>query len=124
MTNVKILWNQDDCLEKSKSKPKEKVRTLLGFNKPEKEETLENEDSGKVLFDGSRLLSFKIFDKDHILEKVTIVAQAPDGPLKVTLPISEKDRLDSGNFVHQMAARHMIQDLETNTKSYETSEKV
>ena len=124
LTNVKILWNQDDCLEKSKSKPKEKVRTLLGFNKPEKEETLENEDSGKVLFDGSRLLSFKIFDKDHILEKVTIVAQAPDGPLKVTLPISEKDRLDSGNFVHQMAARHMIQDLETNTKSYETSEKV
>ena len=124
LTNVKILWNQDDCLEKSKSTPKEKVRTLLGFNKPEKEETLENEDGGKVLFDGSRLLSFKMFDKDQILEKVTIVAQAPDGPLKVTLPISEKDRLDSGNFVHQMAARHMIQDLETNTKSYETSEKV
>ena len=125
LTNVKVLWNQDDD-ESEKAKPpmKEKVRTLLGFNKPKEEENLARDDGGKVLFDGSRLLSFKIFEKDQILEKVTIVAQAPDGPLKVTLPISDNDYLEAGNFVHQMAARQFIQDLETNNKSYEISEKV
>ena len=40
LTDVKILWNQDDFSENSKSTPKEQVRTLLGFNTPEKEETL------------------------------------------------------------------------------------
>jgi len=125
LTNVKVLWNQDDD-ESEKAKPpmKEKVRTLLGFNKPKEEENLARDDGGKVLFDGSRLLSFKIFEKDQTLEKVTIVAQAPDGPLKVTLPISENDYLEAGNFVHQMAARQLIQDLETNNKSYEILDKV
>merc|ERR1711988_1280529 len=122
LTNVKVLWNQDDETKKEKPATKDQVRTLLGFNKPE--ENIARDDSGKVLFDGSRLLSFKIFEKDQTLEKVTIVAQAPDGPLKVTLPISNKDYLEAGNFVHQMAARQFIQDLETNNKSYEISEKV
>jgi len=125
LTNVKVLWNQDDESKKAKPAMKEKVRTLLGFNKPEeKEENIARDDGGKLLFDGSRLLSFKIFEKDQTLEKVTIVAQAPDGPLKVTLPISDNDYLEAGNFVHQMAARQFIQDLETNNKSYEISEKV
>jgi hypothetical protein len=124
LTNVKVLWNQDDESENSKPAMKEKVRTLLGFNKPKKEENLTRDDGGKVLFDGSRLLSFKIFEKDQTLEKVTIVAQAPDGPLKVTLPISDNDYLEAGNFVHQMAARQLIQDLETNSKSYEILDKV
>merc|ERR1712008_292866 len=44
LTNVKILWNQDDFTEHTKSTTKEKVRTLLGFSEPEKEETLDNED--------------------------------------------------------------------------------
>jgi len=125
LTNVKVFWNQDDDSKKAKPAMKGKVRTLLGFNKPEeKEENITSDDSGKVLFDGSRLLSFKIFEKDQTLERVTIVAQAPDGPLKVTLPISDNDYLETGNFVHQMAARQFIQDLETNNKSYEISEKV
>ena len=122
-TNVKVLWNQGDITENAK--PKTKVRTLLGWKPEKEEENLAKDDgTGEVLFDGSRFLSFKIFDKAETLERVTIVGQTPDGPLRLTLPISENDHLEAGNFVHQMAARQMIQDLETKEISKKVEKKI
>jgi len=117
LTDLQILWNGIDKklqAKESEKKPKEQVRTLLGFNKPtfEDDQNLSDENQSEVLFDGARMLNFKLFAKDETLEKVVIVAQAPDGPLSVTIPITEKDHLEGGNFVHQMAARRRIQDIE------------
>ena len=65
-----------------------------------------------VLFDGSRMLSFKMFGKDEELKKVTIRAQAPDGPLSVTIDVTPDCHLESGKFLHQLAARRKIQEIE------------
>ena len=90
-------------------------RTLLGFNKPDLDGTSKKTSSPGVLFDGSRMLSFKIFDKEESLFNVTVAAHAPDGPLTVSIPIDSNCYLTSGKLVHQMAARRQIQDLEENS---------
>ena len=109
LTNVEILWNQKE--EEQSDLAPNKERTLLGFNKPDAKVTKATSSPG-VLFDGSRMLSFKIFDNDETLENVTIRAQAPDGPLSVSIPIDNECLLTSGKLVHQMAARRQIQNLE------------
>ena len=117
LTDLKVLWNgihKNLETKESEEKPKEQVRTLLGYNKPtsEDEQTVSDGNQSEVLFDGARMLNFKLFAKDETLEKVVIVAQAPDGPLSVTIPITAKDHLKGGNFVHQMASRRRIQEIE------------
>ena len=54
---------------------------------------------------------FKIFESDVKLDSVTVRAQAPDGPLSVEIKIESDCYLESGTFLHQMAARRQIQDL-------------
>ena len=61
------------------------------------------------------MLAFKIFGNDEDLVNVTITAQAPDGPLTVSIPIDINCYLTSGKLIHQMAARKLIQDLEENS---------
>merc|ERR1711963_273238 len=115
LTDLKVLWNGIDNnvnAKESEKKPKEQVRTLLGYNKPASEDEQTDGNQSEVLFDGARMLNFKHFAKDETLEKVVIVAQAPDGPLSVTIPITAKDHLEGGNFVHQMASRRRIQEIE------------
>jgi len=68
------------------------------------------------------MVSFKIFDHDETLENVTITAQAPDGPLSVSIPIGNESLLTSGKLVHQMAARRQIQDLEEENPEYVSEE--
>jgi hypothetical protein len=95
-----------------------KERTLLGFNKPDPKVTKEMTTCPGVLFDGSRMLAFKIFENDETLENVTITAQAPDGPLSVSISIDDECFLTSGKLVHQMAARRQIQELEDGNSEY------
>ena len=113
LTNVEILWNNKK--EHTSDTNLKKERTLLGFNKPVTDKTSKKTSTPGVLFDGSRMLAFKIFDKDETLVNVTITAQAPDGPLTVSIPIDNNCYLTSGKLVHQMAARRQIQDLEENS---------
>merc|ERR1719266_820194 len=114
LTNVEILWKKKK--ENNATAPLNKERTLLGFNKPETDQPFPSTSCPGVLFDGSRMLSFKIFDHDEIVENVTITAQAPDGPLSVEIPIGKENLLDSGRLVHQMTARKQIQELEENSE--------
>ena len=99
--------------KKNDTEPVPAVRTLLGFNKPVKKDD-EFEVGPAVLFDGSRMLMFKIFEKDIKLESVSVQAQAPDGPLSVKVPINQDCYLNGGKFLHQLAARRKIQDIEEN----------
>jgi hypothetical protein len=110
LTDVKIIWNDQRDDPKAESKPSG-IRTLLGFNKPEPPKVTPGENIG-VLFDGTRMLAFKLFDKKEKVEKVTVEALAPDGPLSLTIPITKDCMLEGGKFVHQMAARRFIQDIE------------
>merc|ERR1719225_364084 len=114
LTNVEILWNK--MKENNPTVPLKKVRTLLGFNKPETDQPIPSTSCPGVLFDGSRMLAFKMFDHDEIIENVTITAQAPDGPLSVKIDIGKENILESGRLVHQMTARKQIQELEENSE--------
>ena len=113
LTNVEISWNNEK--EETTDTTLKKERTLMGFNKPDPDATSKKTFSPGVLFDGSRMLAFKIFGNDEDLVNVTITAQAPDGPLTVSIPIDSNCYLTSGKLVHQMAARRQIQDLEENS---------
>ena len=111
LSQVEVLWNNEE--KKKTNESVQTMRTLLGFNKPLKENKVEDDKIGpSVLFDGSRMLMFKIFDKDVKLKSVTIRAQAPDGPLSVEVPIHKDCYLEGGNYVHQLAIRRQIQDME------------
>merc|ERR1712172_38348 len=116
LTNVEILWNNKK--EEQPELAPNKERTLLGFNKPDPKVTKEMTTCPGVLFDGSRMLAFNIFENDETLENVTITAQAPDGPLSVSISIGDECFLTSGKLVHQMAARRQIQELEDGNSEY------
>ena len=60
LTNVEILWSNKKE-NKNTISPIQKERTLLGFNKPNKPQSFSSTCLPEVLFDGSRLLAFKIF---------------------------------------------------------------
>merc|ERR1719433_22687 len=120
LTNVEISWNKEKEVQPDIKSTKE--RTLLGFNKPVPKVTKKNFSSPGVLFDGSRMLSFKIFKNEETPKIVTITAQAPDGPLSVSIPIDEECVLNAGKLVHQMAARKQIQDLEEENSEYVSEE--
>ena len=77
LNDVDILWN------------KKKEDTLLGFSNPDPDSKSKKTSTPGVIFDGSRMLAFKIFDNDETLANVTITAQAPDGPLTVSIPIEK-----------------------------------
>ncbi len=129
LTNVEVLWNDEQSSEQSSGKNPilNKARTLMGFNKPledEPEVILEMDDKPGPLFDGSRMLEFKIFPKDKALHQVTIKAQAPDGPLSLTIPIEDKSYLSIssiGNIIHKLAARRRIQSLQENLPLFYSS---
>ena len=122
LTNVKVSWNKDSD-QKMISSSASTVRSLLGFGKPSettKDDKNEDYEPG-VLFDGTRMLHFKIFNEKDLqepLEKVIVSAQAPDGPLSIEIPISKESYLNHGQLVHQMAARKRIQDLEEKLSNY------
>ena len=62
LTDVEILWNNKK--EETSDTTLKKERTVLGFNKPDTDITSKKTSSPGVLFDGSRMLAFRIFDKD------------------------------------------------------------
>ena len=115
LTNVQVLWNNEQSQSGNEQKEEiQQKRTLLGFNKPIKPKKKAENGGDKigVLFDGSRMLHFKTFEKGFKLSKVTITAQAQDGPLSIEVPIDDTCHLQAGKFLHQMATRRKIQDME------------
>ena len=137
MTNVKVLWkgcNDDDDDDEEDDK-KLIWRTILESINPLSSSS-QDEHKSQVLFDGTRMLNFKLFDKDDVPNKVLIVAHSLLGdPLSVTIPITEQDVLRGeglgegqgegerargsrngngngcGQLIHKMAARRRIQEI-------------
>ncbi len=134
LTDVRVLWGDEKdthpvgggtgSQQKSAEPEVETKRTLLGFMKPKPpsvEGSTKSPPPGSggseypPIFDGSRFLVYKMFTGNAASEapaKVTIKAMAPDGPLDVSLDITEDRMLEDGCFVHQLAARKKIQELE------------
>eukprot|EP00095_Tigriopus_kingsejongensis_P011133 maker-scaffold1161_size58349-snap-gene-0.8 protein:Tk11133 transcript:maker-scaffold1161_size58349-snap-gene-0.8-mRNA-1 annotation:"hypothetical protein DAPPUDRAFT_309817" len=120
ITDVVIQWS-GEALATDESTPvaPEVVteKTLLGFMKPKEPEGQAIPVLGQCpfvippVFDGTRLLAYRLFGADEKPKKVTITAKTPSGPLSVDLDVV-KEVLLSGTFVHQLAARKRIQDLE------------
>ena len=123
ITDVDILWDGTSATGGADLEPEPEVetqKTLLGYNKPKKtKETksvkLEGLAPRKIppVYDGSRLLIYHLFDETErsIPKTVTVTAKTPDGPLSLSIPVDESCHI-SGHFVHQLAARKRIQDLE------------
>ena len=118
ISEVKVVWDGlVDEVDNAFEPELEKKRTLLGFMKPKEEMKrvlrLDGQAPARIppIYDGTRLLVYRLFAADAIPKTVKITAQTPDGPLSVDLPVEEKSIL-AGNFVHQLAARKRIQDLE------------
>jgi len=122
ISEVGIIWNGikgEDDLKVGTEPEIETRRTLLGFMKPkmtsQKLLQLQGQAPLKIppIYDGSRLLVYHLFSEKvkNVPKSVTITANTPDGPLSVDLPISNSCII-GGNFVHQLAARKRIQDLE------------
>jgi len=95
----------------------ETQKTLLGYMKPKAGGDGMPPVFGQAplavppVYDGARMLVYRLFDAEENPTAVRVTAETPDGPLTVTLPVEEESRVD-GDFVHQLAARKRIQDLE------------
>ena len=122
LSEVQVTWTgvAEDVAAADQEPEVETKRTLLGFMKPKPKKAEKKKLSAfgqapaqiPPIYDGTRLLAFRLFKPDSGIPKsVKITAQTPDGPLSVEIPIDEKS-LINGDFVHQLAARKRIQDLE------------
>lgn len=121
LSDVTVVWNGVNSDVETSSEPQLEMKpTLLGYKKPKSESNPNSKLSafaqapGRIppIYDGTRLLVYRLFEpKSGTPNSVTITAQTPDGPLSVEIPVGEKTFL-TGNFVHQLAARKRIQDLE------------
>ncbi|KJE94062.1 von Willebrand domain-containing protein [Capsaspora owczarzaki ATCC 30864] len=115
LTDVRVNWGLDEIPAAVVEPPK--VKSLLGYKKPEPAERPFRQAPFTVppVFDGSRFLIFAFLKPGVPAPKqVTIHAISPDGPLEVALDVKEEETLE-GNTIHRMAARTMIRDLEEGT---------
>ena len=106
---VKDLETSEEAIEMKK--------TLLGFNKPKSDGKKNIGFLGQApenipaIFDGSRLLVYRFLDPNDEPTGAKITAETPDGPLTAEIILTEDNKIE-GEFVHQLAARKKIQDLE------------
>ena len=134
LSNVQIYWKDNAPSQTYYNMAVElvKEKTLLGYmkpkKKPKKEDTRDNEICthlvGQVpckvpaIFDGTRLLAYHVYDKeDSIPKQIEITALSPDGPLSVVVEVKDANMLEAGNFVHQLAGRKKIQELQETISS-------
>jgi len=125
LDNVSIKWNFPVREVKVPSSPEKNtvpVKSLLGYRSPLIDETPANP-SPKMypsitppIFNQERFLSFALFSHDDGMpESVSVMCETSDGPLEVTLPISE-DEIFHGSIAHKMAARTAIVEHEDHQK--------
>ncbi len=127
ISEVVVYWKGivDESDSITENPEPETSKTLLGYIKRKKMDKIEGNKVFSLhgqtplrippIYDGTRLLVYRLFEsKDGKLPTmVKITAQTPDGPLSIDLSVEKSCFLD-GNFVHQLAARKRIQDLEEN----------
>ena len=126
--NITISWDDKDLSAIGNGNQEvelETKRTLLGYMKPitvgkrEVSDAFNDEIFGQIprqippIFDGSRLLVYHMFEgKSKMPKHVKVTADSPDGPLSAIIDVTDKNILDRGRFVHKLAARKKIQELE------------
>jgi hypothetical protein len=70
------------------------------------------------IFDGTRLLAYYIYDNETATPKtIKVTAESPDGPLTAEINILDSNILEAGDFVHKLAGRKKIQELQETTSS-------
>ena len=107
-----ILDDSNDNIETKK--------TLFGYMKPKKvnsDKLLTGQAPKKIpaIFDGSRLLVYRLFANSEQPTGVIITAMTPDGPLNAEIDLENAGNI-GGIFIHQLAARKMIEDLDGSTQ--------
>lgn len=121
ITNVTVEWMGEDVAPMDSFTVPEPVvetkNTLLGFMKAKPSPGQSVPVYGQCpfniphVFDGNRLLVYRLFAETEKPTKVVISAKTPSGPLTAEVKIGEGSKIE-GEFVHQLAARKRIQDLE------------
>lgn len=115
LTDVEVVWTGVDDDDEAtagtfsglwKPKPKLEPKKFSAFGQAPTQIA--------PIFDGKRLLVYKLFQPrtdSRVPKSVKVTAQSPNGPLVFEIAVEEKS-LINGDFVHQMAARKRIQELE------------
>jgi len=104
---VGVTLNEDMTAKEPEVETK---KTLLGYMKPKEDASKAPPVFGQAplaippIYDGTRMLVYRLFDAVEKPTAVKITAQTPDGPLSVVVPVDEAAKVE-GNFVHQLAAR-------------------
>jgi len=105
--------------EKIKEKPfGQKVMSLLSYTSPSaKEQPVIIKQAPFIIppiFDRNHFRVYCIFTGDKLPTSVTVIAESPDGPLTVELPVNENNII-KGDLIHTLAARRLVRDLEEGT---------
>ncbi len=121
ISDVRVQWVGVELNEDLTPRPKPKVetkKTLLGYMKPKPDKSVPTTGQAPLVlppvYDGSRLLVYRLFGKEERPTAAKVTADTPDGPLEAEIRLEESGRIE-GNFVHQLAARKRIQDLEVSS---------
>ncbi len=118
ISKVKVEWVGVDLNQDLSPKPKaqlETKKTLLGYMKPKPDIAVPTNGQAPLVlppvYDGSRLLVYRLFGQEERPTAARVTAETPDGALEAEVMLEEAGLVE-GNFVHQLAARKRIQDLE------------
>jgi len=113
LTNIRVDW---ETTKSSSSSFSSKLGSLLGHR-------IDEEKSSSIsrnelvyqapyvlpsIFSNKKFICYAFLHPSVKMEKITLTADSPDGPLNVTLPVEQT----SGGVVHRLAARTLIRDLE------------
>lgn len=130
ISNVKVDWDENASKkieDESEKEAKPQVMSLIGFGKPPKPEEVKlmKETQAPIIippiYDGSRLLLYKMFQTGKQPKTVKITAETPSGTLELSIPFAEDEVLGGKDF-HCMFARKLIQDLEEGNYDTATQE--
>ena len=121
ISEVFVKWGKANHFEGGGDVEREIIetkKTLFGYGKSVKKFkptfSIQSQVPFKIpaIYDGSRLIAYKILDANiEANDEITVKAKTPEGDLEVKLELC-KDSMIEGNNVHQLFARKMIQELE------------
>jgi hypothetical protein len=128
LDDVRVKWafpqaKADSPAQKKTVNP---IKTLLGYRSPDVDQAGHNSPAVRLfpsvvppIFHQERFLCYALFPSEckEVPESATVTAQSPDGPLTVTIPISDEEIYQGGGICHRMAARAAISEYEDSKKA-------
>ena len=121
ISDVSVKWGKNNPIEGGSEVAVEIVENtkgLFGYGKSERQSeskfSIKSQVPSKIpaIYDGSRLIAYKLLDESmDVNDKITVKSKTTEGDLEVCLKICKASFLH-GNFLHQLFAKKLIQEVE------------